>query len=135
MQISMQSVVLLFFFIYLKFRLKVWYDLNKSHKICFQIDTRNQNNIGINQHYKGIFLFSSPTHRSDAGSSNQQHPNNSTTPTNMMSSSTGSGAQTPSGGNTLEQPSRMFGDTLHLHRSSNNATKQVDALDFFRLLI
>lgn len=51
-----------------------------------------------------------------------------------MSSSTGSGAQTPSGGNTLEQPSRMFGDTLHLHRSSNNATKQVDALDIFACL-
>lgn len=37
-----------------------------------------------------------------------------------------SGAQ--SGVSTLEQPSRMFGDTLHLHRSSNNATKQVEAL-------
>ncbi|CAH1132858.1 unnamed protein product [Ceutorhynchus assimilis] len=67
--------------------------------------------------------ISSPAHRSDAGSS-QQHSNSSTTPTNMMSS-TGSGAQTPSSGSTLEQPTRMFGDTLHLHRSSNNATKQI----------
>ncbi|XP_050300685.1 uncharacterized protein LOC126739170 [Anthonomus grandis grandis] len=69
--------------------------------------------------------LSSPTHRSEAGSSNQQHSNSSTTPTNIMSSSAGSGAQMPSGSNSLETPSRMFGDTLHLHRSSNNATKQI----------
>ncbi|XP_066138107.1 uncharacterized protein IRSp53 isoform X2 [Euwallacea fornicatus] len=65
--------------------------------------------------------MSSPTHRSDAS---QQHV--PTTPTNVMSSSLGSGAQIASGGgSTLDQPSRMFGDTLHLHRSSNNATKQI----------
>ncbi|CAH1156170.1 unnamed protein product [Phaedon cochleariae] len=64
----------------------------------------------------------SPTHRSDAGGSSV-HTNNSATPTggNMLSS-TGSG--TPSGNNALEQPTRMFGDTLHIHRSSNNA-KQI----------
>ncbi|ENN83095.1 hypothetical protein YQE_00542, partial [Dendroctonus ponderosae] len=72
--------------------------------------------------------FSSPTHRSDASSSGQQHSSSSATPTNQVMSSTGSGAQ--SGVSTLEQPSRMFGDTLHLHRASNNATKQVDALVF-----
>nr|XP_023023913.1 uncharacterized protein DDB_G0284459-like [Leptinotarsa decemlineata] len=65
----------------------------------------------------------SPTHRSDAGGSSQ-HSNNPTTPTSgKMMSSTGSA--TPTGNNTLEQPvTRMFGDTLHLHRSSNNA-KQI----------
>ncbi|ERL96231.1 hypothetical protein D910_01512 [Dendroctonus ponderosae] len=67
--------------------------------------------------------FSSPTHRSDASSSGQQHSSSSATPTNQVMSSTGSGAQ--SGVSTLEQPSRMFGDTLHLHRASNNATKQI----------
>lgn len=67
------------------------------------------------------FFFSSPSHRSDAGGSS--------TPTNMNQSggniSTSGGSGTPSGNNTLEQPTRMFGDTLHLHRLSNNA-KQVE---------
>ncbi|KAL1517063.1 hypothetical protein ABEB36_000876 [Hypothenemus hampei] len=61
--------------------------------------------------------ISSPTHRGDTGSAQSQH---TATPTNLMSSSIGSGAQS-----SVEQPSRMFGDTLHLHRSSNNATKQI----------
>ncbi|XP_030749278.1 uncharacterized protein LOC115877282 [Sitophilus oryzae] len=66
----------------------------------------------------------SPSHRSDIGTSSQQRGNGAVTPTNHMSTSTGSGGQGSSGGNTLEQPARMFGDTLHLHRS-NNATRQI----------
>ncbi|KAJ8925121.1 hypothetical protein NQ315_001303 [Exocentrus adspersus] len=63
----------------------------------------------------------SPTHRSDAGGSSQH---NSATPTNTPGPVSGNNA-------TLEhQPTqqRMFGDTLHLHRSSNNA-KQVEFVE------
>ncbi|XP_050499529.1 uncharacterized protein LOC114327276 isoform X3 [Diabrotica virgifera virgifera] len=63
----------------------------------------------------------SPSHRSNASGS---HSNNPTTPTaggNYLSPEAG----TPSGNTTLDNPStRMFGDTLHLHRSSNTA-KQI----------
>ncbi|XP_072379137.1 BAR/IMD domain-containing adapter protein 2 isoform X2 [Diabrotica undecimpunctata] len=63
----------------------------------------------------------SPSHRSNASGS---HSNNPTTPTaggNYLSAEAG----TPSGNATLDNPStRMFGDTLHLHRSSNTA-KQI----------
>ncbi|KAF7271615.1 hypothetical protein GWI33_015537 [Rhynchophorus ferrugineus] len=65
----------------------------------------------------------SPSHHSDVGTSNQQHPNGTATPTNHVSSG-GSGGQVPSGSSTLEQPARMFGDTLHLNRA-NNATRQI----------
>ncbi|XP_044269432.1 brain-specific angiogenesis inhibitor 1-associated protein 2 isoform X2 [Tribolium madens] len=64
----------------------------------------------------------SPTHRSDAGGSiqSQQTPTNGGNPMSL------GGSGTPSGNNsTLDPPApRMFGDTLHLHRSSNNA-KQI----------
>ncbi|EFA00091.2 hypothetical protein TcasGA2_TC002906 [Tribolium castaneum] len=64
----------------------------------------------------------SPTHRSDAGGSvqSQQTPTNGGNPMSL------GGSGSPSGNNsTLDPPApRMFGDTLHLHRSSNNA-KQI----------
>ncbi|XP_063919726.1 GATA zinc finger domain-containing protein 14 [Zophobas morio] len=66
---------------------------------------------------------SSPAHRSDAGGSVHQPQQTPTNGNNVMSPG---GSATPSGNNsTLEAPTpRMFGDTLHLHRSSNNA-KQI----------
>ncbi|RZB40612.1 GATA zinc finger domain-containing protein 14, partial [Asbolus verrucosus] len=66
---------------------------------------------------------SSPAHRSDAGGSVHQTQQTPTNGGNMMSPG---GSGTPSGNNsTLEAPApRMFGDTLHLHRSTNNA-KQI----------
>ncbi|XP_022920973.1 GATA zinc finger domain-containing protein 14 isoform X2 [Onthophagus taurus] len=63
--------------------------------------------------------FGSPTH---ASSSNHQNPS---TPTNS-GTNTGTGGTSTVGNNaSLENPTpRMFGDTLHLHRSSANA-KQI----------
>lgn len=52
----------------------------------------------------------SPSHASSSNSANHASP------------STGAGKDAP--GNGLDQPTRMFGDTLHLHRSSANA-KQI----------
>lgn len=44
------------------------------------------------------------------------------------------GSASPSGNNQLDNPTpRMFGDTLHLHRSNANA-KQVDALSLVAFL-
>ncbi|XP_060534879.1 uncharacterized protein LOC132707171 [Cylas formicarius] len=61
----------------------------------------------------------SPNHRNEAGGSGQQPRSNAATPTNA-------GAVHASGTGTLEQntPTRLFGDTLHIHRSTNNA-KQI----------
>ncbi|CAH0545866.1 unnamed protein product [Brassicogethes aeneus] len=67
----------------------------------------------------------SPSHRPETGAS--QHVNSSASGGggNMAMGSAGSAGGTPSGNNTLEHTApRMFGDTLHLHRSSNNA-KQI----------
>ncbi|XP_044749979.1 GATA zinc finger domain-containing protein 14 isoform X2 [Coccinella septempunctata] len=64
----------------------------------------------------------SPSHRNETGMSQGQ-----TGVSNNGQNNPGShdGSETPSGNNTLESStSRMFGDTIHLHRSSNNA-KQI----------
>ncbi|GJQ68046.1 hypothetical protein Trydic_g16761 [Trypoxylus dichotomus] len=65
--------------------------------------------------------FNSPTH---ASTSNSSHINPST-PTNQGNNVGSGGASTPGNNASVENPTpRMFGDTLHLHRSSANA-KQI----------
>lgn len=75
--------------------------------------------------------FSSPTHRPDAsGSSSGQAVVSTPTAAPPMSPTAG-GYSSNNTANQVETPTpRMFGDTLHLHRSSANA-KQVEAFCLF----
>lgn len=71
-------------------------------------------------------VFSSPTHRPDVSAANSGQINQATpTATTPMSPSAGGHSSNNTASHVETPTPRMFGDTLHLHRSSNSA-KQVD---------
>lgn len=83
-----------------------------------------------------LHAYSSPSHRLDASGSSGGHMS-SITPTNtgtlMSPGPAGVGMHSGSVAPVDHPTPRMFGDTLHLHRSSANA-KQV-AISFTRLYV
>lgn len=69
-------------------------------------------------------LCRSPAQKLDSGAPTRDQMSSSGTGSNALSPGR---ATSPSGNSSsVETPARMFGDTLHLHRSSANA-KQVEA--------